>query len=168
MDRAYLHFTSVSGARVTITAKALAMMTELARKRYHRETGGIMIGHYSDDLTTARIECVSDEPPDSRAGRTWFVRGKVGLAAILEEAWHEGRYYLGEWHSHPGASPAPSGPDLSSIRKIAGSKARMCHRPILMIVGGDLRNRPEFSATLASGSSTEPMRRTWSAELAAK
>lgn len=166
MDRPDLLFTSKIGASVTISAKALSMMVEFARRRSHRETGGILIGHYSEDLTSARVEAASDEPPDSRAGRTWFVRGQVGLAGTLERAWREGRYYLGEWHSHPGATPTPSGPDLSSITKLARHKSLMCHCPILLIIGGDLRSRPELSATLGSVSSTETMRATTSALLA--
>ena len=149
MDRPDLHFASEAGATVNISAKALAMMAEFAGKRSQRETGGILIGHYSEDLASARIEAASDEPPDSRAGLTWFVRGQIGLAGILERAWHEGRYYLGEWHSHPGASPAPSGPDLSSIAKMARHTTLMCHRPILVIIGGDFHYRPLVSVTLA-------------------
>lgn len=150
MDRPDLHFTSEAGATVTVTAKAFATMAEFAGKRSQRETGGILIGHYSEDLTSARIEAASDEPPNSRAGRTWFVRGQAGLAGILERAWREGRYYLGEWHSHPGASPAPSGPDLSAIAKMARHPTFMCHRPILVIIGGDFHQRPLVSATLAA------------------
>lgn len=165
MDRPDLHFTADFGANVTISAKALSMMAEFARKRCRRETGGILVGHYSDDLTTARVEFVSDEPPDSRAGRTWFVRGKVGLAAMLEQAWDEGRYYLGEWHSHPGSSATPSGPDLSSITKLARDRALVCRRPILVIIGGDLRRAPDISATLGSATLTEAMRATTGAAL---
>lgn len=150
MDRPDLHFTSESGVTVTIAAKALTTMAEVAGKRSRRETGGILIGHYSEDLASARIETASDEPPDSIAGRTWFVRGQTGLAGILERAWREGRYYLGEWHSHPGASPAPSGPDLSSIAKLARHATLMCHRPILVIIGGDFHHRPLVSVTLAA------------------
>ncbi len=150
MDRSDRHFTSDSGATVTLTARAFAKMAEFAAKRSQRETGGILIGHYSEDLTIARIEAASDEPPDSRAGRTWFVRGQVGLAEILQRAWREGRYYLGEWHSHPGASPAPSGPDLSAIAKMARHPTFICHRPILVIIGGNFHQQPLLSATLAA------------------
>lgn len=75
MDRPDLHFTSEAGATVTVTAKAFATMAEFAGKRSQRETGGILIGHYSEDLTSARIEAASDEPPDSACGsdvvRAW-------------------------------------------------------------------------------------------------
>lgn len=37
----------------------------------------------------------------SRPGRTWFERGELGLAKLLERAWLEGRYYVGEWRSDP-------------------------------------------------------------------
>lgn len=148
-----LHFTSRDAENVIISASAQKMMARFARSRPHRETGGILIGHYSEDRNSARIEAVSDEPPDSRSGRTWFVRGELGLAALLERAWLEGRHYVGEWHSHPESDPTPSGPDFTAIRKIARQRSLMCKRPILIIIGGRLATHPEFTATL--GSSTK-------------
>lgn len=100
------------------------------------ETGGILIGHYSEALDTALVSEATPAPPDSRAGRNWFYRGTRGLLSLLDEAWKDGRYYLGEWHFHPLAGPTPSETDRRQLRDIARDERYHCAEPLLLIVGG--------------------------------
>ena len=103
-----------------------------------RETGGTLIGHYTDGLDCAVVTRVCGPEEDSRAGATWFERGTKTLRALLDEYWRRGRgYYLGEWHFHPGAAPTPSGPDRRAMRRIALDPGSQCRQPVLLIVGGD-------------------------------
>lgn len=104
-----------------------------------RETGGILVGHYTDALDCAVVTRASRAPSDSKRGATWFVRGVRGLQRWISRLWHEGRYYLGEWHSHPGTDPTPSAIDIAQMRAIAGSSLYRCPEPILVIVGGGPR-----------------------------
>lgn len=102
-----------------------------------RETGGVLIGHYTDRLDCAIITRVFGPGEDSRAGATWFERGTQKLYALLVEYWRRGRgYYLGEWHFHPGAAPSPSGCDVRSMHRIATDRKSQCRQPVLLIVGG--------------------------------
>jgi integrative and conjugative element protein (TIGR02256 family) len=101
------------------------------------ETGGILAGRYSSNLDCAVVHHASAPPNDSRAGRTWFNRGIRGLQSWLDGLWRSRRYYLGEWHYHPGAAPDPSRTDEEQMASIAGSVDYKCPEPILLIIGGD-------------------------------
>jgi hypothetical protein len=87
-------------------------------------------------FTLAFVSDASRAPGDSKSGTTWFYRGIAGLQAWLYRLWDKERYYLGEWHSHPGARPFPSDTDLRQIREIAESPKYNCPEPVLLIVGG--------------------------------
>lgn len=100
------------------------------------ETGGILIGSYSESFDTALVSEATPAPPDSRAGRNWFYRGTLGLLSLLDDAWKDGRYYLGEWHFHPLAGPTPSETDRRQLRDIAQDGRYHCAEPLLLIIGG--------------------------------
>lgn len=100
------------------------------------ETGGILIGRYNEVFDTAMVSEATPAPPDSRAGRNWFYRGIQGLPGLLDEAWKNGFYYLGEWHFHPLAGPTPSDTDRRQLRDIARDEKYHCAEPLLLIVGG--------------------------------
>lgn len=103
----------------------------------YQETGGILIGRYSNALDRATVTKVTGPPRDSRAGRTYFERGIKGLQGLLNRLWRgDPEYYLGEWHFHPAAPATPSSVDLNQMRTIATSTAFKCPEPILLIVGG--------------------------------
>jgi len=126
--------------RVELSQAALDVMMEEAVKSYPNETGGILIGRYTRSRTTALVERATPPTADSRAGRTNFYRGVRGLQKLLRRLWRrpieERRYYLGEWHFHPGANPAPSPSDKDQMVRISQSEEYQCPEPILVIIGG--------------------------------
>ena len=99
------------------------------------ETGGIIIGRYSDDRSTAIIVEATSAPTDSRGGRLSFVRGVKGLGGLLRTRWRskERTYYLGEWHFHPATVIEPSTQDFREMAQIAAAVNYRCKEPILMI-----------------------------------
>lgn len=127
---------SLYGAR--IESSALRTILDTCRVSGRSETGGILVGRYSEDRRLATIQSASAPAPDSRAGPFWLVRGVRGLHAWLEELWKEDAgYYLGEWHFHPFAAPTPSSQDLKQMRRIATTPSYQCADPLLLIVGGN-------------------------------
>jgi integrative and conjugative element protein (TIGR02256 family) len=105
------------------------------------ETGGILVGRYSDDLSVATV-CEATAPPsDSRLGRSWFVRGVNGLRDMLSKRWRakERTYYLGEWHFHPVKHVEPSSEDFEQMREIGRAKEYDCKEPLLLILGAGTR-----------------------------
>lgn len=106
------------------------------------ETGGILIGKYSEDLRLARVETASTNAKDTRAGSAWLVRGVVGLRAKLRKLWsRRAGHYLGEWHYHPYSDPEPSRRDVEQMTAIARSPDYDCQTVLLLIIGGDPNGR---------------------------
>lgn len=112
-------------------------MLNACKKAGSHETGGILVGHYNENLDCAFVTDVSLSPSDSKYGRFWFYRGVSGLQAWLNRLWKRQEYYLGEWHFHPFASAAFSQRDKNQMKKIAKSKRYLCPEPVLLIIGGD-------------------------------
>ncbi|HGK3938641.1 TPA: hypothetical protein ACJ2OG_005083, partial [Klebsiella pneumoniae] len=64
---------------VVISSSAIEQMVSECLKAGVNETGGILIGSYSEDSSTAMIVESTTRPADSLAGRTTFQRGVRGL-----------------------------------------------------------------------------------------
>lgn len=101
------------------------------------ETGGIVIGSYSENLQTAYLTHMSEAPSDSKSGPTWFVRGTKGLRKLLLKFKAKEKYYIGEWHYHPNGSTNPSPTDKKQMKEIAESISYKCPEPILIIIAGN-------------------------------
>ena len=117
-------------------------------KSEKNETGGIVIGHYSEDNQTA-IVCEAAPPTvDSRCGMNWFWRGINGLRSLLIDRWNQNQrtYYLGEWHYHPAKIVEPSITDIKQMIDISQSKCYQCKEPILIIVGRECNKKTPVRA----------------------
>jgi integrative and conjugative element protein (TIGR02256 family) len=101
------------------------------------ETGGILIGKYSADQSTANILQATLPTKKYKPSRCTFHRHTNGLKKILDESWEKGQYYLGEWHYHPNFSATPSSIDLKQMRTLAENEELKCPEPILIIIGGN-------------------------------
>ena len=110
------------------------------------ETGGILIGYYTDERTTAVVTEATAPPKDSSYGRNWFRRGVAGLKALLVGRWNslgQRTFYIGEWHFHPSVNVEPSKDDYKQMRDISNSLNYHCNEPIMLIFGQDVGdNRP--------------------------
>jgi integrative and conjugative element protein (TIGR02256 family) len=113
------------------------------------ETGGVLVGFYSERHYCAIVTLVSGAAADSRSGRTWFHRGTGGVQDLLDRFWRRRTgFYLGEWHFHPHAAPVPSHLDHRSMEGIARSPLYNCPEPVLLILGGDPRGLWSVSAVV--------------------
>jgi integrative and conjugative element protein (TIGR02256 family) len=117
--------------------RAVDAMRQLCVKSRHLETGGILVGRYSDYGDRVVITKVTGPPRDSRRFAFAFIRGIAGLTKRLSAYWSEGLYYVGEWHFHPFASPKPSPTDINQIKAFAATADLRCPRPVLIVLGGD-------------------------------
>jgi integrative and conjugative element protein (TIGR02256 family) len=121
------------------------------------ETGGILIGRYSDDLACAIVREATPPPADSRRGYAWFVRGVHGLRDMLGMRWRgkERTYYLGEWHFHPVDQVEPSGDDFEQMLEISRAREYECREPLLIIFGsGRRQGRRTFRAFVCPADGT--------------
>lgn len=100
----------MEGLRVEIAEETFGAITKHVAIRKRGETGGILIGQYSPDHLTAKVLSASGPGKQSLLGLLSFTRRTSGLQEELDKEFKLGRYYLGEWHCHPGRDHTPSPP----------------------------------------------------------
>ena len=124
---------------VEIGELVLNDIKEECKKANNIETGGILIGSYSEDGNKAIIARITGPPRDSKQYKFGFERGVNGLIDILDSEWNSNsrQYYIGEWHFHPNSSPKPSIIDDKQMKKLSVDELLKCPEPILLIVGGN-------------------------------
>lgn len=125
---------------VSIAQEYIEVMVKCIRASRIRETGGVLIGYYTEDLKNAVVCEVTGPPSDSQAGRYWFKRGVKGLKALFQKVWKEKQYYLGEWHFHPLGTTNPSPQDYWQMLDIASSHNYCCPEAIMIIIAGNADN----------------------------
>lgn len=136
MDQKYFtnrnsHFSLI------LTAEVINILFEFCTKSGKKETGGILVGHYSNDLTCAYITHASGPGRGSVHKRFSFFRAVGQLQNWLNNLWSNGVfYYIGEWHFHPDSSPEPSMTDRNQMLSIAQNLKASCPEPILIVIGG--------------------------------
>ena len=129
---------------VELSPEALEQMIALADAVHPLENGASLFGRYSSDQHSAFIEGIAPVPRDAERGRFHFRRGIAGLATFFRRLFRRtsGKsFYVGEFHSHPGGSPHPSGEDDAAHHAIAADPACQCRAPVLVIVGDVPGNR---------------------------
>jgi integrative and conjugative element protein (TIGR02256 family) len=101
------------------------------------ETGGILVGHYANEGSTAVVTEALPPPKDSARGRSWFHRGIAGLRGLLARRWESQvrTYYVGEWHYHPASIVEPSADDLAQMYGINADPRYRCQEPVMLILG---------------------------------
>jgi integrative and conjugative element protein (TIGR02256 family) len=127
-------------------------LLRFTRRAARRETGGVLVGYYENTLDRACVTQVSPPPRGSHASGWTFERGAAGLREWLASLWNapRRRYYLGEWHFHPRASPEASGQDRAQMMAFAASREYACPEPVLLILGGDPRDAWDVRAYVFS------------------
>lgn len=122
---------------VELQSSVLGALDRYCRDAGSVETGGILVGRYSDDLTLAIVREATPPPTDSKRGRSWFIRGVSGLTEMLSKRWRarERTFYLGEWHFHPATHVEPSNDDFAQMIEISRAREYVCKEPLLLILG---------------------------------
>lgn len=139
-----LYFGDSNLYRVIIPKDIYDDMKSYCNKSYPNETGGVLVGNYSSDQSTANVVKITPPPPNSRGTRYGFKRTNTGVKVFLDSLWEQGLYYIGEWHYHPSAHAVPSSTDIEQMITLAKDGRLKCPEPILVIIGGDLKNAEIF------------------------
>ena len=128
-----MRFCSTSNLSVEISEKLIKRIIRVCKLSYPYECGGILIGYYAEDCTSAVVTNITNQIGNHI---TRFSRDESGLIKLLNRQWRKGYYYIGEWHYHPDNSSRPSNTDLNTMRKLSMANGLKCPEPILMIIGG--------------------------------
>jgi len=130
--------------RVQINRRCIPRMQRIATQHRPNEVGTPLAGHYEENGHLAVITALGPLPPDSKGGRTWFIRGVEGLQEHfqrLHRRFRGRRYRVGEWHSHPDAHPTASSVDDMNQSELAEDVAEGLEEAILVILGGNLSDK---------------------------
>lgn len=120
---------------VLIRASDVEKAMKLCNQTRNFETGGILIGYYSNNYRTANITFFSKPPEDSKGTFNSFVRGFKKLKEIISFFFSANKhYYIGEWHYHPVNNAICSNVDIEQIKKISKDTKIDCKEPILVII----------------------------------
>jgi Prokaryotic E2 family A len=121
-----------SGSIVRVSPGVDEIIRREVASRPGSETGGIIIGRYSDIANVFHVVGTLPAPPDSKFSRDEFVLGTQGLRPMLEDL-IEGSggalYALGTWHNHLVPS-GPSGRDVKTAALLSVSQ----YFPLLMLI----------------------------------
>lgn len=106
----------------------------IAIQNYPNESGGFLVGYYSDDLMSLNITDFI-LPQEQNGSRFSFSRSIKGISKIFESLFDAKKhYYIGEWHSHPDGSSMYSQTDLNAMNQIANSSTVTITNPVLLIL----------------------------------
>lgn len=121
---------------IEIKKNIMKMIYEACELSYPKETGGVLFGYYLE-TNFAIVTDMWEEKKKENKSRTKFLRGTKGLKDFSDKLWDEnGKYYLGEWHYHPGSSCIASCTDKDTIINISKNEIYKCPEPIMLILGG--------------------------------
>lgn len=113
-----------------------AIRKEVATGPSHLETGGILLGHDLGDVL--QVTVAGDPGPNSRRSSDRFLRDRDHAAQLAAGAWEADRaQWIGEWHTHPTASPVPSQIDLASYTRHLQDSDLNFDRFLSVIIGLD-------------------------------
>lgn len=113
------------------------------------ETGGILLGH--DHGETVSITVAGNPGPNAIRTRDRFHRDRDHAQRLANHAWDANRaQWVGEWHTHPGSTPAPSEIDLTSYATHLADDELSFARFISIIVGTSPTRQPTRQTVVAT------------------
>ena len=121
-----------SGMAVRISGPVHAAIGREVAAKPGSETGGVIVGRFSEATETFHVVDLIEAPPDSRFSREEFVLGTQGLRERITELVKRTNgtiYPLGTWHNHLVAS-GPSPKDMRSALLLAPAQTT----PLLMLI----------------------------------
>lgn len=145
--------------RVEVSSSVLEKMIKQIESARDIETGGILIGKYVMENSTALIIDAMPPPDDSVCKPCTFKRGSKGLSKLLRSLWvsKERLFYVGEWHYHPTKHVYPSQTDLDQMVSISEDPNYECKEPIMVIIGKGENERREVKCLLFPNGITTDM-----------
>lgn len=104
--------------KLLLTDEVIQRLYNISHSSDQNESGGILIGKVSKDLSTIIITDITTPTSADRRGRFFFIRNRKSAQKVINTEWIRSlgvKNYLGEWHTHPERYPSPSPKDLELI-----------------------------------------------------
>jgi [CysO sulfur-carrier protein]-S-L-cysteine hydrolase len=123
----------------------LEKLTKVALQNYPNESGGFLVGYYSQDFMTLHITDFV-LPQQQKSSSFLFERSIIGIKEIFNKLFVTKKYYyIGEWHTHPNGSSMYSQTDLKAMIEIATCETVNITNPILLILSVSKNKLQDFS-----------------------
>lgn len=120
-----LVFIKGDGGKVKIDRKPLQKISEyLQLGKEMNEAGGVLLGRYIIDSNDIVVDDITTPMQYDVRKRCFFLKQKSLHQKIVTEKWNQSKgtcNYLGEWHTHPEATPTPSFIDKKEWKRLAKS-----------------------------------------------
>lgn len=126
-------YDDIHGLALVIDDALIDAISEQAISSYPNETGGFLVGKYSDNCREAFVNGIII-PPRIKSGPASYQRMTDGMEKIWDDLYEEGQIYLGEWHSHPNGSASYSYVDKQAMINIANCDKVVIDHPIMLII----------------------------------
>lgn len=133
--------------KAILSYSAKLAIEEHMRESLDRETGGVIMGETIDD--ELHVSWVSGPGYASKRSRTRFsldvsyAQGCIDTARVLSD---NRLRFIGEWHSHLGASLKPSDHDRRALQTLARSRNARINVPVILITTFDNMGEPKVAA----------------------
>lgn len=120
---------------VQITSSALATVSAEVGTWRLRETGGILIGYWSNDQSAVITHAVGPGPSARHSRFTFEPDSKFSQEQLNLIYWRSGGQlsYIGDWHTHPMGSLVPSESDSETTFGVAADPDYRVLLPILLL-----------------------------------
>lgn len=124
---------------IEFTIQTMEEILELAFTKDRCEQGGFLIGRYSDESSAIIEGTIS--PKRKNSTPVSYIRFTDGMQDFWNRLYDEaGLIYLGEWHSHPGASANYSTIDRDTMIEISEADSVKINYPLFLIIGLNKEN----------------------------
>lgn len=124
-------------SQLWISKTAFRDMVEEANRAYPMETGGVLVGYFSE-FGEPVVFAATGPGPNAVHLQNRFMPDHTWQCEQLESLFQKSSgtwVYLGDWHTHPDSSPEMSRLDQRTLRSIAKYKLAENPHP-LMLIGG--------------------------------
>ena len=138
-----LTFARSNGGRFQINPGALTAMLRYTQDAPEKtEAGGVLLGRHILETNDIIVDRITEPMLGDRRSRFRFFRARRRHQDVIDQVWRESNgtcTYLGEWHTHPEATPTPSGRDYRTWQR------KLWHdqftEPIFFVIAGTEETR---------------------------
>nr|WP_294864226.1 Mov34/MPN/PAD-1 family protein [uncultured Pseudogulbenkiania sp.] len=124
--------------QVWLSQSAFKVITAEANRVYPLETGGILLGYFSENGIPVVVVAIGPGP-DGEHKRTRFLPDHSWQCEQIDffyEKSHGNWKYMGDWHTHPDGIPQMSWLDKRTLKTIAKHSEAKTSKPLMFIGGG--------------------------------
>lgn len=127
-------FNQHKQVNLIVEESIIAKISQIGIEKYPLETGGFLVGYYSNDSMTLHIKDLL--LPSKQKGMAYlFERSIDGMKQVFKKLFEDQKYfYIGEWHTHTNGSSMYSSTDLNAMIEIANCETVSITNPILLIL----------------------------------